>query len=39
MHLSPLVPFGGLKQSGIGVESGQAGLLAFTERRTITVRG
>ncbi|GAA1657827.1 aldehyde dehydrogenase family protein [Actinoplanes couchii] len=38
MHLSPLVPFGGSKQSGIGVESGQAGLLAFTERRTLTVK-
>jgi acyl-CoA reductase-like NAD-dependent aldehyde dehydrogenase len=38
MHLSPLVPFGGLKQSGIGVESGQAGLLEFTERQTITVK-
>ncbi|WP_203841965.1 aldehyde dehydrogenase family protein [Winogradskya humida] len=38
MHLSPLVPFGGLKQSGIGVESGVAGLLEFTERRTITVK-
>jgi acyl-CoA reductase-like NAD-dependent aldehyde dehydrogenase len=36
--LTPLVPFGGLKQSGIGVESGQAGLLAFTDRRTITVK-
>ncbi|MEU4541024.1 aldehyde dehydrogenase family protein [Streptosporangium sp. NPDC023825] len=30
MHLSPLAPFGGLEQSGIGVESGQAGLLEFT---------
>ncbi|MEU4411092.1 aldehyde dehydrogenase family protein [Streptosporangium sp. NPDC023963] len=38
MHLSPLVPFGGLKQSGVGVESGQAGLLEFTERQTVTVR-
>jgi acyl-CoA reductase-like NAD-dependent aldehyde dehydrogenase len=38
MHLSPHVPFGGNKQSGIGVESGQAGLLAFTERRTLTVK-
>ncbi|MEO3814758.1 aldehyde dehydrogenase family protein [Sphaerisporangium sp. B11E5] len=38
MHLSPLVPFGGLKQSGVGVESGQAGLLEFTERQTIVVK-
>ncbi|MGS2645744.1 aldehyde dehydrogenase family protein [Streptosporangium sp. G12] len=38
MHLSPLVPFGGLKQSGIGVESGQAGLLEFTGRQTVTVK-
>ncbi|MFI5938221.1 aldehyde dehydrogenase family protein [Actinoplanes sp. NPDC051494] len=38
MHLSPSVPFGGLKQSGIGVESGRAGLLEFTERRTVTVK-
>ncbi|MCE0540672.1 aldehyde dehydrogenase family protein [Kineosporia rhizophila] len=38
MHLSPLVPFGGLGQSGIGVESGSAGLLEFTERQTITLK-
>ena len=38
MHLSPLVPFGGLKQSGVGVESGVAGLLEFTQRQTITVK-
>ncbi|MFD4668898.1 aldehyde dehydrogenase family protein [Lentzea sp. NPDC058450] len=38
MHLSPHVPFGGMKQSGLGVESGVAGLLEFTERQTVTVR-
>ncbi|GAA3636707.1 aldehyde dehydrogenase family protein [Kineosporia mesophila] len=38
MHLSPTAAFGGLKQSGVGVESGQAGLLEFTERQTVTVR-
>ena len=38
MHLDPLVPFGGVKQSGVGVESGLAGLLEFTERQTITVK-
>jgi acyl-CoA reductase-like NAD-dependent aldehyde dehydrogenase len=29
------IPFGGLKQSGIGRESGREGLLSFTETRTI----
>ena len=38
MHLSPLVPFGGLKQSGVGVESGVTGLLEFTQPQTIMVR-
>ncbi|MGI5498648.1 aldehyde dehydrogenase family protein [Lentzea sp. CA-135723] len=38
MHLSPHVPFGGVKQSGLGVESGLAGLLEFTERQTVTVK-
>ncbi|MFJ6573436.1 aldehyde dehydrogenase family protein [Streptomyces sp. NPDC091292] len=38
MHLHPAVPFGGRKQSGIGVESGLAGLLEFTEPQTLTVR-
>ncbi|MFJ3823592.1 aldehyde dehydrogenase family protein [Streptomyces nodosus] len=38
MHLDPLVPFGGRKQSGIGVESGLAGLLEFTEPQTLSVR-
>lgn len=38
MHLHPQVPFGGHKQSGIGVESGQAGVLAFTNTQTLTVK-
>jgi aldehyde dehydrogenase (NAD+) len=38
MHLAPLVPFGGHKQSGIGAESGRDGLLEFTQPQTITVR-
>lgn len=37
MQLSPQVPFGGLKQSGIGAESGLAGLLEFTESQTLTI--
>ncbi len=38
MHLDPHVAFGGLKQSGIGVESGHEGLLEFTQPRTLTVK-
>ena len=38
MHLSPLVPFAGRKQSGVGAESGLEGLLAFTSPRTTTVK-
>ncbi|MEY9968481.1 acyl-CoA reductase-like NAD-dependent aldehyde dehydrogenase [Streptacidiphilus sp. MAP12-16] len=38
MHLHPQVPFGGHKQSGIGVESGQAGVLAFTNAQTLTIK-
>ncbi len=30
-------PFGGFKQSGIGRELGEAGLEAYTERKTVTV--
>lgn len=37
MHLSPLVPFAGHKQSGIGSEGGLEGLLAYTASQTITV--
>ncbi|MFI6079690.1 aldehyde dehydrogenase family protein [Streptomyces sp. NPDC051217] len=38
MHLDPSVPFGGLKQSGMGVESGLGGVLEFTESQTVTVK-
>ena len=38
LHLSPAVGFGGLKQSGLGTESGLAGLLEFTDAQTLTVR-
>jgi len=37
-HLTPLVTFAGHKQSGLGTESGQDGLLEYTLPRTITVR-
>ena len=32
------LPFGGFKQSGIGRENGRAGIEAFTEIKTVTVR-
>lgn len=35
LHLSPLVPFGGHRQSGCGVESGLEGLLEYTNAQTI----
>jgi acyl-CoA reductase-like NAD-dependent aldehyde dehydrogenase len=34
-HLSPLVAFGGLKQSGLGVEGGEEGLLEYTQAKTV----
>ena len=34
---SPYAPFAGAKQSGIGVENGAAGLLEFTQPRTIYI--
>lgn len=36
--VDPSVPFGGHKQSGIGVESAIDGLLAFTNSQTVMVR-
>nr|WP_322753726.1 aldehyde dehydrogenase family protein [Frankia sp. Cas3] len=36
-YFSPDAPFGGYKQSGIGRESGVAGLEEFQERKTIAV--
>lgn len=38
LSLSPLVTFGGYKQSGLGSEAGLEGLLAYTQPRTIAVR-
>lgn len=37
IDLAPHIPFGGAKQSGIGVEFGQAGLEEFTQRQVISV--
>jgi acyl-CoA reductase-like NAD-dependent aldehyde dehydrogenase len=37
-HLSPLAPFGGMKQSGIGVEGGEEGLLEYTQAQTLVRR-
>jgi acyl-CoA reductase-like NAD-dependent aldehyde dehydrogenase len=35
-HMSPLVPFGGHKLSGMGVEGGVGGLIEYTYSQTIT---
>lgn len=37
-YLMPWTPFGGHKQSGIGVENGTEGLLEYTNPQTISVR-
>lgn len=37
-HLSPLAPFGGIKQSGLGVEGGVDGLLEYTNAQTLVRR-
>jgi aldehyde dehydrogenase (NAD+) len=37
-HLSPLSAFGGLKQSGVGVEGGLEGLLEYTNAQTLVRR-
>lgn len=37
-HLSPTAAFGGMKQSGIGVEGGVEGLLEYTNAQTIVRR-
>ena len=34
--LSPMVPFGGHKQSGLGVENGLQGILAYTQIKAVT---
>ena len=38
LHLSPLAPFGGHKQSGFGAEYGMEGLKEFTYTQVITVK-
>ncbi|MCP5395422.1 MAG: aldehyde dehydrogenase family protein [Sphingomonadaceae bacterium] len=38
LHLSPLAPFGGHKQSGFGAEYGVEGLKEFTYTQVITVK-
>jgi aldehyde dehydrogenase (NAD+) len=37
-HLSPTAAFGGMKQSGVGVEGGLEGLLEYTNVQTIVRR-
>lgn len=37
-HLTPLAAFGGMKQSGMGVEGGVEGLMDYTSAQTITRR-
>ena len=37
LALDPAVPFGGMKNSGLGREMGHEGLSAYLEPRTITV--
>ncbi|MEH6694512.1 MAG: aldehyde dehydrogenase family protein [Hyphomonas sp.] len=37
-HLSPHASFGGFKQSGIGVEGGQEGVLEFCQAQTVFTR-
>jgi len=36
--MGPDLPFGGLKQSGIGVESSHHGLAAYTDLQVLNVR-
>jgi len=37
-HLTPLAAFGGMKQSGLGIEGGTEGLTEYTNAQTITRR-
>jgi aldehyde dehydrogenase (NAD+) len=37
-YVSPDFPFGGHKQSGLGVENGIEGLLAYTQTQTLVLR-
>ena len=39
LALSPFAAFGGRKQSGVGVENGVEGLMAYTEPKTFVVAG
>lgn len=34
---NPLIPFGGVKQSGLGVENGYAGLSGYTNYQTLSI--
>ncbi|MFC4595737.1 aldehyde dehydrogenase family protein [Sphingobium tyrosinilyticum] len=36
-HLTPAIPFGGAKQSGLGVEYGQEGLEEYTQKSVISI--
>ena len=36
-ELDPGIPFSGAKQSGVGTELGQEGVLEFTQRKVINV--
>ena len=38
LYVAPWQPFGGHKASGIGVEGGAEGLMAYTNARTITIK-
>ena len=38
LHINPLAPFGGHKQSGFGAEYGIEGLKEFTYPQVITVK-
>lgn len=37
-NLNPTVPFGGMRQSGMGVENGREGLMEYTAAKTIATR-
>ena len=37
LDLPPDIPFGGAKQSGLGIENGQEGLEEFTQARVVNM--